>query len=96
VGKRACLWIQELVMDEANLAEARAALKFRGVKVYTSGMCKYMYINGVLPKPQGAETFGWSQRQSRNKFPLRILALSPVQIKKESHTSTVIYYESII
>ncbi len=30
-------------MDEANLAEAKAALKFRGVKVYTSSMCKYMY-----------------------------------------------------
>jgi adenylosuccinate lyase len=33
VGKRACLWIQELVMDEANLSLARDTLKFRGVKV---------------------------------------------------------------
>jgi hypothetical protein len=35
-------------MDEANLAEARAALKFRGVKVCTSGMCIYMYSISML------------------------------------------------
>jgi adenylosuccinate lyase len=39
VGKRACLWIQELIMDEANLTLARDTLKFRGVKVRLEFFC---------------------------------------------------------
>jgi hypothetical protein len=43
-----------------------------------------------------SRNFWLEPKASRNKFPLRILALSPVQTKKESHTSTFIYNESII
>ena len=32
VGKRACLWIQDLLMDLRNLERARSDLRFRGVK----------------------------------------------------------------
>jgi hypothetical protein len=33
VSGRGFLWIQELVIDEANLSEAKAALKFSGIQV---------------------------------------------------------------
>ena len=32
VGKRSCLWLQELLMDLRNIVRARNDLKFRGVK----------------------------------------------------------------
>lgn len=32
VGKRCCLWIQDLLMDERNLRRCREDLRFRGVK----------------------------------------------------------------
>jgi len=32
VGKRACLWIQDLLTDLKNLERARDDLRFRGVK----------------------------------------------------------------
>lgn len=32
VGKRACLWIQDLLMDLRNFERVRGDLKFRGVK----------------------------------------------------------------
>ncbi len=32
VGKRACLWAQDLLMDLRNLERVRNELRFRGVK----------------------------------------------------------------
>ena len=39
VGKRACLWLQELVMDLRNLKRCRDDLRFRGVKGTTGKLC---------------------------------------------------------
>ena len=44
VGKRATLWIQELVMDEENLRAAREALRFRGVKGTTGTQASFLQL----------------------------------------------------
>jgi len=44
VGKRCCLWIQELVMDEYNLLEARNNLRFRGVKGTTGTQATFLTL----------------------------------------------------
>jgi len=44
VGKRACLWIQELVMDEDNLTQARSNLRFRGVKGTTGTQASFLQL----------------------------------------------------
>ena len=44
VGKRACLWLQELVMDEHNLRCARESLRFRGVKGTTGTQASFLQL----------------------------------------------------
>ncbi|TVR43725.1 MAG: adenylosuccinate lyase [Planctomycetota bacterium] len=44
VGKRACLWIQDLVMDLRNLTRARADLRFRGVKGTTGTQASFLTL----------------------------------------------------
>ncbi|MFK7929085.1 MAG: adenylosuccinate lyase [Myxococcota bacterium] len=44
VGKRACLWIQELLIDLDNLARLRATLRFRGVKGTTGTQASYLAL----------------------------------------------------
>lgn len=44
VGKRACLWIQELLMDEYNLTEARNNIRFRGVKGTTGTQASFLTL----------------------------------------------------
>jgi len=44
VGKRACLWIQELVMDEQNLRKTRDDLRFRGVKGTTGTQASFLQL----------------------------------------------------
>jgi adenylosuccinate lyase len=44
VGKRACLWIQDLLMDLRNLERARADLRFRGVKGTTGTQASFLQI----------------------------------------------------
>lgn len=44
VGKRACLWIQDLLMDIRNLARARDDLRFRGVKGTTGTQASFLQI----------------------------------------------------
>ena len=44
VGKRACLWLQELVMDEHNLRCARDSLRFRGVKGTTGTQASFLQL----------------------------------------------------
>lgn len=44
VGKRACLWLQELVMDEENLRAARDGLRFRGVKGTTGTQASFLQL----------------------------------------------------
>ena len=44
VGKRACLWIQDLLMDLRNLSRARSDLRFRGVKGTTGTQASFLQI----------------------------------------------------
>jgi adenylosuccinate lyase len=44
VGKRACLWIQDLLMDLRNLERAREDLRFRGVKGTTGTQASFLQI----------------------------------------------------
>ena len=44
VGKRACLWIQDLLMDLRNVERARGDLRFRGVKGTTGTQASFLSI----------------------------------------------------
>lgn len=44
VGKRACLWISDLVMDLRNLTRARDDLRFRGVKGTTGTQASFLSL----------------------------------------------------
>ncbi|KAL1130630.1 hypothetical protein AAG570_011872 [Ranatra chinensis] len=44
VGKRACLWLQDLLMDEANLFRLRSQLRFRGVKGTTGTQASFLTL----------------------------------------------------
>ena len=44
VGKRACLWIQDLLFDELSLRRVREDLRFRGVKGTTGTQASYMQL----------------------------------------------------
>ncbi|KAJ3106940.1 hypothetical protein HDU97_005221 [Phlyctochytrium planicorne] len=44
VGKRACLWLQDLLMDLRNVSRARADLKFRGVKGTTGTQASFLAL----------------------------------------------------
>lgn len=44
VGKRACLWIQDLLMDLRNLERARDDLRFRGVKGTTGTQASFLAL----------------------------------------------------
>lgn len=46
VGKRACLWLQDLLFDLRNLTRARADLRFRGVKGTTGTQASFLAIFG--------------------------------------------------
>ncbi|KAF2403189.1 putative adenylosuccinate lyase Ade13 [Trichodelitschia bisporula] len=46
VGKRACLWLQDLLKDLANLERARSDLRFRGVKGTTGTQASFLQIFG--------------------------------------------------
>lgn len=44
VGKRACLWMQDLLMDLRNLGRAKSDLRFRGVKGTTGTQASFLAI----------------------------------------------------
>lgn len=44
VGKRACLWLQELLMDLRNITRARNDLRFRGVKGTTGTQASFLSL----------------------------------------------------
>uniref|UniRef100_A0A671WJM9 Adenylosuccinate lyase n=1 Tax=Sparus aurata TaxID=8175 RepID=A0A671WJM9_SPAAU len=44
VGKRACLWLQDLTMDMRNLQRARDDLRFRGVKGTTGTQASFLQL----------------------------------------------------
>ena len=44
VGKRACVWIQDLLMDLRNISRARSDIRFRGVKGTTGTQASFLQI----------------------------------------------------
>lgn len=44
MGKRACLWLQELVMDEKAIRRAAEELRFRGVKGTTGTQASFLQL----------------------------------------------------
>ncbi|GAA6105523.1 adenylosuccinate lyase, partial [Tachysurus ichikawai] len=44
VGKRACLWLQDLLMDMRNLERAQGDLRFRGVKGTTGTQASFLQL----------------------------------------------------
>jgi adenylosuccinate lyase len=44
VGKRACLWIQDLLMDLRDMERAKSDLRFRGVKGTTGSQASFLQI----------------------------------------------------
>lgn len=46
VGKRACLWIQDLLMDLRDMERAKSDLRFRGVKGTTGSQASFLQIFG--------------------------------------------------
>lgn len=44
VGKRTCLWIQDLLMDLERLSDVRASLRFRGVKGTTGTQASFLAL----------------------------------------------------
>ena len=44
VGKRSCLWTQDLLMDLRNLQRARNDLRFRGVKGTTGTQASFLEL----------------------------------------------------
>ncbi|KAK2727649.1 hypothetical protein QYM36_008211, partial [Artemia franciscana] len=44
VGKRACLWIQDLLIDESNLTRLRDGLRFRGIKGATGTQASFLVL----------------------------------------------------
>ncbi len=46
VGKRACLWLQDLEMDYANLMDLKSHVKLRGVKGTTGTQASFMELFG--------------------------------------------------
>lgn len=57
VGKRACLWIQDLLMDLEDISKARSDLRFRGVKGTTGTQASFLQIfNGNHSKVEELDT----------------------------------------
>lgn len=44
VGKRACIWIQDLLMDLKNFDRMKKQLKFRGVKGTTGTQASFLQL----------------------------------------------------
>ena len=44
VGKRACIWINDLLIDLHNLERARNDLRFRGVKGTTGTQASFLTL----------------------------------------------------
>lgn len=67
VGKRACLWIQDLVMDLGSLARQRDELRFRGAKGTTGTQASFLTLfDGDHGKVEAldqriAEKFGFAK-----------------------------------
>jgi adenylosuccinate lyase len=71
VGKRACLWVQDLVMDYEALEQCRARLKFRGVKGATGTQASFLELfAGDHTRVQQLEALVAERLGFREAFPI--------------------------
>jgi adenylosuccinate lyase len=71
VGKRACLWLQDLVMDYEVLEQCRAGLKFRGIKGATGTQASFLELfAGDHRKVTQLEALVSERMGFRNVFPI--------------------------
>ena len=57
VGKRACLWLQDLLQDELSLRQLRETLRFRGVKGTTGTQASFLQLfEGEGPRTTTVQT----------------------------------------
>jgi adenylosuccinate lyase len=71
VGKRACLWLQDLAMDCEALDQCRAHLKFRGVKGATGTQASFLELfAGDHAKVRQLEALVAERMGFRDTFPI--------------------------
>jgi adenylosuccinate lyase len=71
VGKRACLWLQDLVMDYEALESCCAALKFRGVKGTTGTQASFLELfEGDHDKVKQLDALVTERMGFRDVFPI--------------------------
>lgn len=71
VGKRACLWLQDLVMDYEPLVHCSAGLKFRGVKGTTGTQASFLELfEGDHAKVKQLDTLVTERMGFREAFPV--------------------------
>lgn len=71
VGKRACLWLQDLVMDHEALEQCLAQLKFRGVKGTTGTQASFLELfDGNHEKVKQLEQRVTERLGFRDAFPI--------------------------
>jgi adenylosuccinate lyase len=71
VGKRACLWLQDLVMDYESLQHCAAGLKFRGVKGTTGTQASFLELfEGDHDKVKQLDALVTERMGFRKAFPI--------------------------
>jgi adenylosuccinate lyase len=71
VGKRACLWLQDLVMDYEALEHCRQGLKFRGVKGTTGTQASFLELfAGDHTKVKQLDAWLTARMGFRESFPI--------------------------
>ncbi|MGH8072277.1 MAG: adenylosuccinate lyase [Candidatus Entotheonellia bacterium] len=71
VGKRACLWLQDLVMDYEALEHGRAGMKFRGVKGTTGTQASFLELfEGDHTKVKQLDALVTERMGFREAFPI--------------------------
>jgi adenylosuccinate lyase len=71
VGKRACLWLQDLVMDYEALEHCRTSMKFRGVKGTTGTQASFLELfEGDHTKVKQLDALVTERMGFREAFPI--------------------------
>merc|ERR1719419_322912 len=69
VGKRACMWVQDLLMDLHDINRAKTELRFRGVKGTTGTQASFLTIfNGDHSKVEELDTLVSAKHGFANAF----------------------------
>lgn len=92
VGKRACLWISDLLMDLRNLRRARDDLRFRGVKGTTGTQASFLSLFDGDHSKVSIEAKGYAQNKPIYFTDERVLlGHKPLLQWYATHTYTTAY-----